>query len=100
MEHNTYPMRDWHLEHMQKTIVKYISGLSDNASSYQKRLHKKYGGNLGYVRKSIQSDIQHGVTKEEVSEFLNRIQYDPSFADQRKIEGSKKRFEELWLGKQ
>jgi hypothetical protein len=100
MEHNTYPMRDWHLEHMQKTIVKYISGLSDNASSYQKRLHKKYGGNLGYVRKSIQSDIQHGVTKEEVSEFLNRIQYDPSFADQRKIEGSKKRFEELWLEKQ
>ena len=100
MEHNTYPMRDWHLEHMQKTIVKFISGLSDNASSYQKRLHKKYGGNLGYVRKSIQSDIQHGVTKEEVSEFLNRIQYDPSFADQRKIEGSKKRFEELWLEKQ
>jgi hypothetical protein len=100
MEHNNYPMRDWHLEHMQKTIVKYISGVSDNASSYQKRLHKKYGGNLGYVRKSIQSDIQHGVTKEEVSEFLNKIQNDPSFADQRKIEGSKKRFEELRLEKQ
>jgi hypothetical protein len=24
---NSYPMKDWHLEHMQKTIVKYVTGL-------------------------------------------------------------------------
>jgi hypothetical protein len=27
---NNYPMRDWHFEHMQKTIVKYVFGLSES----------------------------------------------------------------------
>ena len=80
---------------MQKTIVKYISGISDNASTYHKRLHKKYGGNLGYVRKSIQSDIQHGVTREEVIAFLDKVRDDSSFSDIRKNEGSKERIKEL-----
>jgi hypothetical protein len=100
VQQNSYPLRDWHFEHMQKTIVKYVFGLSDDASPYNKKQHKKYGGNLAYVRRNIDFDIRHGVTKEEVTEFLNKIQNDPSFADQRKIEGSKGRFEELRLEKQ
>jgi hypothetical protein len=43
---NSYPMKKWLFEHMQKTIVKYVSGISDSASSYQKKQHKKYGGNI------------------------------------------------------
>jgi hypothetical protein len=23
-QQNSYPMKDWHFEHMQKTIVKYV----------------------------------------------------------------------------
>jgi hypothetical protein len=55
---------------------------------------------LTNVRRNINFDIKHGVTKEEVTDFLNKIQNDPSFADRRKIEGSKERFEELRLEKQ
>jgi hypothetical protein len=28
-QNNNYPMRDWHFEHMQKTILKYITGLTE-----------------------------------------------------------------------
>jgi len=27
-------MRDWHVEHMEKTIVEYVKGLSENASGW------------------------------------------------------------------
>ena len=58
-------MREWHLENMKKTIVKYVGGLSkdDVKSKYKIRLHKKYKGNLAYVRRSIYEDIRHGVTR-------------------------------------
>jgi hypothetical protein len=37
---NSYPMREWHLENMKKKVVKYVTGLSDNATSWQKKQHK------------------------------------------------------------
>jgi hypothetical protein len=27
---NSYPMKDWHFEHMQQTIVKYVFGLTED----------------------------------------------------------------------
>jgi hypothetical protein len=79
VQHNDYPMREWHLENMKKTIVKYVGGLSgdDAKSKYKIKLHKKYKGNLAYVRKSIDIDIRHGVTREEVTEFLDKILNEP-----------------------
>jgi len=65
-------MREWHVEHMQKTIVKFVTGLSDNASSWQKRQHKKYN-NLTNVRKNITYDMKHGVTNEEVFSFFKSL---------------------------
>jgi hypothetical protein len=55
---------------MQKTIVKYVNGLpyADN-NSWKKRQYKKYSGNIGFVLKSINYDIKHGVTRQEVTEF-------------------------------
>jgi hypothetical protein len=53
IERNSYPMREWHIEHMQKTIVKYVAGISNDASLHQRRLYKKYGGNLSNVNKSV-----------------------------------------------
>jgi hypothetical protein len=88
-------MKDWHLEHMQKTILKYVSGISDNATSFQKKQHKKYGGNLLNVRRNIEFDIKHGVTREEVTEFLYKVENDSSFSDIRKSKGSKERIKEL-----
>jgi hypothetical protein len=77
---NSYPMREWHLENMHKTVVKYVTGLSDNATSFQKCLHKKYSGNLGCVTRSIGFDIKHGVTKEEVITFFDRVKSEPQFS--------------------
>jgi hypothetical protein len=90
-------MREWHLENMKKTIVKYVGGLSkdDVKSKYKIRLHKKYKGNLAYVRRSIDDDIRHGVTREEVNEFLDKVLNDASFSNVIKIEGSKERIAEL-----
>ena len=45
---NLFPMRDWHVEHMQDTVIKYLAGLSEDASRWQKRIHKQYG-NLAHV---------------------------------------------------
>ncbi|HYZ60101.1 MAG TPA: hypothetical protein VE544_10640 [Nitrososphaeraceae archaeon] len=82
---------------MQKTIVKFISGLSELESGYswKKRQHKKYSGNIGYVRRNIQFDIKHGVTAEEVITFLDKVRNDISFSDVRKSAGSGERLEQL-----
>ena len=32
IERNSYPMGEWHIEHMQKTIVQYVAGKSNDAS--------------------------------------------------------------------
>ena len=82
---------------MQKTIVKFISGLSELESGYswKKRQHKKYSGNIGYVRRNIQFDIKHGVTVEEVIIFLDKVRNDISFSDVRKSAGSGERLEQL-----
>jgi hypothetical protein len=87
IERNSYPMREWHTEHMQKTIVKYVTGISNDASLYQRRLYKKYGGNLSNVSKSIDLDMKHGVTKQEVFAFFDKVRNDPSFADIRNNKG-------------
>jgi hypothetical protein len=94
---NNYPLRDWHFEHMQKTVVKYVSGISEYASPYQKRQHKKYSGNLSFVQRNIQFDIKHGVTREEVDIFLEEVRNDSSFADVRKNLGSGERLEQLQI---
>src|ERR671915_580604 len=91
-------MREWHLENMKKTIVKYVGGLSDDdvKSKYKVKLHKKYKGNLAYVRRSIDDDIRHGVTREEAIEFLDRVLNDPLFSNVRKSEGSKERVADIY----
>ena len=74
-------MKEWHLENMKKTAVKYVTGLSENASSYQRRQHKKYAGKITNVQRNIDFDIRHGVTIDEVVAFLDKIRDDVSYAD-------------------
>jgi hypothetical protein len=37
IQQNSYPMKEWHHENMQKRVVKYVVGLSDDATPYQKK---------------------------------------------------------------
>jgi hypothetical protein len=96
-QNNNYPMRDWHFEHMKKTVLKYVTGLSETekGSSWKVKQHKRYGGNLPNVRRNIRDDIQHGVTRDEVTAFLDKVLNDPSFSDVRAVADSIERIKEL-----
>jgi hypothetical protein len=91
---NSFPMREWHVEHMEKTVVKYVKGLSENASGWEKRNHKRYGS-LANICRQIEYDIKHGVSSEQVTSLFYRVRNDSSFADLRKGNGSMKRLDEV-----
>ena len=78
-QNNSFPMREWHVEHMQKTIVKFATELSENASSWQRKQYKKYN-NIANVCRNIDYDIKHGVTNEEVLSFIERVRNDSSYS--------------------
>ena len=58
-------MRDWHVKHMQDTVVKYLTGLSENASRWQENWTKKYG-NLTQGTKRIDYYLKRGVERHKV----------------------------------
>jgi hypothetical protein len=51
-QNNNYPMKEWHFEHMQKTILKYVSGLTENEkqSSWKVKQHKRYSNVINVWR--------------------------------------------------
>jgi hypothetical protein len=71
-------MREWHIEHMQKTIIKYISGISDTMSMLQARQYMKYY-NISNVQKTIHHDTNHGVMKEDIFLFIKKVRNHPSY---------------------
>ena len=91
---NSFPLMEWHVEHMEKTVVKYVKGLSENASGWEKRTHKKYGG-LGNICRQIEYDIKHGVKGEQVIAVLHKVRNDTSFSELRKGNGSMQRLDEV-----
>ena len=96
VEQNSYPLRQWHFEHMQKTIIKYVTGISENtATSFQKRLHNRYNGNLTYVCKNIGFDIKHGVTNDQVLAFIDKVRSDPVYPNMKQNSDRKERLENL-----
>jgi hypothetical protein len=78
-------MRDWHLEHVEKVILRYIKGLSDDASSFEKRNFKKYS-NVTSCSKQIEYDMKHEVTAEEVIAVMQKIRHDDSYSEFRQIQ--------------
>ena len=72
-------MREWHVGHTEKTIIKFVTGLSVNASRWEKRQDKRYGG-FTNVCKQIGYDIKHGATIEQVLLLLQKIRNDSSFS--------------------
>lgn len=91
---NNFPMRQWHLEHMQKTILKYVKGLSADANSWERRNHKKYG-NITNVCRQIEYDMRHGVTKEELLASFSKIHTHSSYRALRRDSDSMSRLLEI-----
>lgn len=94
MGQNSFPMKQWHTEHMQKTVVKYVKGVSENASAWEKRNHKKYCG-FNSICRQIEYDIKHGVTEEELSSMLHKVRHHSSFSELHSNEASMTRLEEI-----
>ncbi len=91
---NNFPMMEWHVEHMEKTVVKYVTGLSPNASGWERRNHKKYG-RLTNICRQIEYDIRHGVTNEQVIAMFQKVRNDSSFSSLREGDGSMERLEKV-----
>jgi hypothetical protein len=91
---NSFPMREWHVKHMEKTIVKFVTGLSENASMWEKRQNKRYG-RITNICRQIDYDIKQGVTTEQVLMILQKIRDDSSFSSLREKDGSIARLDEV-----
>jgi hypothetical protein len=87
-------MREWHVKHMEKTVIRFVTGLSVNATIREKMQNKRYGG-ITNVCKQIGYDIKHGATIEQVLLLLQKIRNDSSFSSLRKNDGSMERLNEL-----
>jgi hypothetical protein len=79
---------------MEQTLVRFITGISEDASRWQIKLNKKYG-TIGRVSKRIDYDIKHGVTNRQVSSFLQSIRTESSFSEVRTHDGSMERLDEI-----
>ena len=91
---NSFPMRDWHVKNMENIVVKYVTGLSENATRYEVRIHKRYGG-IEKVCRRIKYDMRHGVKNDEVLSILERIRTDSSFSHLRELDGYLDRLNEI-----
>jgi hypothetical protein len=84
----------WHVKHMEKTIIKFVTGLSLNASRWEKSQNKRYG-RITNVCRRIEYDIKQGASNEQVLLLLQKIRNDSSFSNLQKDNGSMERLNEL-----
>lgn len=94
MKPNNFAMRGWHLEHVEKVVLRYMKGISPDASSFEKRNFKKYS-TISNCSKQIEYDIKHGVTVQEVIEIMNKIRNDASYSEVRQNLDAIQRLDEL-----
>ena len=69
---------------MEKTVVKFVTGLSENATAWEKRQNKRYG-RITNVCRQISYDIKQGVTNEQVLLLLQKIRNDSSYSSLQKV---------------
>lgn len=87
-------MREWHVKHMEATIVKYVTGLAADASSWEKRNNKKYG-RISSVRRQLDYDIKHGATNDQALSLLDRVRNHASFSPVMKNDKALERLNEV-----
>ncbi len=77
---------------MENTLIKFVTGLAEDASRWERRINNKYG-RIGRVSKGIEYDIKHGVTNKQVCSFLQLIRTGSSFSEVRAHNGSMERLD-------
>jgi hypothetical protein len=87
-------MMEWHVKHLEKVVLKFVTGLAENATSWEKRMNKRYG-RINNVARQINYDIKQGATYDQVLLLLQRIRNDSSFSSLRDNNGSLERLAEL-----
>jgi hypothetical protein len=94
MKPNNFAMKDWHLEHVEKVIIRYIKGISPDASSFEKRNFKKYS-TISSCSKQIEYDIKHGVTLDEVITVISKIRTNEQYSELRQNPEVLQRLDEI-----
>jgi hypothetical protein len=79
---------------MEKTVIKFVTGLSVNATAREKRLNKRYG-RITNVCKQIGYDLKQGATIEQVLLLLQKIRNDSSYSSLQENDDSMQRLNEL-----
>jgi hypothetical protein len=87
-------MMEWHVKHVEKVVLKFVTGLAENATSWEKRMNKRYG-RINNVARQINYDIKQGATYDQVLLLLQRIRNDSSYSSLRDNNGSLERLAEL-----
>jgi len=75
-----------HVKHMELILLKFGRGISENATLWELALNNKYG-KIDRVRKRIEYDIKHGITKDEAFTFLQFIRNDSNYDEVRSGKG-------------
>lgn len=65
-------MKEWHLEHSEKVVVRFVKGLSADATAFERRNHKRYGSITQCV-KQLEYDMKHGVDKSEIMDVMRKV---------------------------
>ena len=63
---------------MEKTLLKFVNGLSPDASTWEKKNHRKYGS-LQSTCKQIEYDLRHGVILDDVLATITKIRKERYF---------------------
>lgn len=87
-------MREWHVKHMEQTIIRFVRGLSENATRWEVKLNNKYG-KINQVIKRIDYDVKHGVTNDQVFSFMQSMRTDSDYLQVMSSDGSTERLNEL-----
>lgn len=87
-------MKGWHREHAEKTIVRFVIGLSENASEYERKNYKRYGTVASCIRQ-LEYDMHHGVEKREIIGIISKIGRSKKYARVRSEIEARKRLQEL-----
>ena len=69
MGKNNFPLKEWHYEHTEKIITKYLIRLSYDFTNWEKK-HGKRLTSLPFVCKQIEYDMKHGISLDEVMSVI------------------------------
>jgi len=87
-------MKEYYAKHVEKTMIKCITGLHAASSEWERRNHKKCG-NIINVFGQVSFDTKHRVTRDQARSLLGRLILDSSFTKLRNVENALQRLSEM-----